>query len=195
MTAMLKALARGAWLSLEGGYNLRSISRSMEACARVLLGDGPLPSLVPSTSASNSSVAALGMGIGRGRGESSDGRGGGGSGPINWRRNAGRVIMTSAWFAPRIKHMQCVAETMMLQSEFWRDVLFPIMSLRKKEADFKAEKKELIERLQAQDDKMQHASMRWEREREKEREQARLKEKDLEMRRKRERDWEKSGSS
>ena len=68
--------------------------------------------------------------------------------------------MTSAWFAPRIKHMQCVAETMMLQSEFWGDVLFPIMSLRKTEEDLKAEQKELIERLELQDGKMRHASMR-----------------------------------
>ena len=46
MTAMLSSLARGRMVvCLEGGYNLRSISRSMEACARVLLGDGPLPSL------------------------------------------------------------------------------------------------------------------------------------------------------
>ena len=43
---MLRSLARGRmFVCLEGGYNLRSISRSMEACARVLLGDGPLPSL------------------------------------------------------------------------------------------------------------------------------------------------------
>ena len=46
MTAMLSSLARGRMVvCLEGGYNLRSISRSMEACARVLLGDGPLPLL------------------------------------------------------------------------------------------------------------------------------------------------------
>ena len=47
MTAMLSSLARGRMVvCLEGGYNLRSISRSMEACARVLLGDGPLPTLM-----------------------------------------------------------------------------------------------------------------------------------------------------
>ena len=46
MTAMLSALARGRMvMCLEGGYNLKSISQSMEACARVLLGDGPLPPL------------------------------------------------------------------------------------------------------------------------------------------------------
>jgi histone deacetylase 6 len=55
MTAMLKALAGGKLvLLLEGGYNLRSISRSMAACVEVLLGRGalpPPPSEPPSTAA------------------------------------------------------------------------------------------------------------------------------------------------
>lgn len=47
MTAMLKSLARGRIVvCLEGGYNLRSISHSMEACVHVLLGDLPLPQIV-----------------------------------------------------------------------------------------------------------------------------------------------------
>lgn len=47
MTGMLKSLARGRMvLCLEGGYNLRSIAHSMEACVRVLLGDTPMPPLV-----------------------------------------------------------------------------------------------------------------------------------------------------
>ena len=53
MTGMLKSLARGRLvLCLEGGYNMRSIAHSMEACARVLLGDAPMPPIVekpPST--------------------------------------------------------------------------------------------------------------------------------------------------
>ena len=215
MTAMLKALARGRMVvALEGGYNLRSISRSMEACARVLLGDGPLPSLVPSSGGSKGSVGAppsMGLwgasnaelqasgsvhhhpGMGRGRPGGGGGVGGSngmvgmGRGGI-WRRpssSAGRVIMTSARFAPRTKHMQCVAETMMLQSEFWRDVLFPIMTLRKKEADLRTEQKELMDRLENQEAKMRHASMRFERERERE------KDRKKEREREREQAWEK----
>ena len=50
MTAMLKSLARGRLvLCLEGGYNLRSISHSMEACMHVLLGDTPIPPIVEKT--------------------------------------------------------------------------------------------------------------------------------------------------
>ncbi len=30
-------------IALEGGYNLRAISRSMESCVRVLLGEAPRP--------------------------------------------------------------------------------------------------------------------------------------------------------
>ena len=44
MTHRLLALAGGRCVvALEGGYNLRSISRSMEAVARVLLGQSPPP--------------------------------------------------------------------------------------------------------------------------------------------------------
>lgn len=42
MTAMLSSLAHGkVVLALEGGYNLTCISRSMEACVRVMLGENP----------------------------------------------------------------------------------------------------------------------------------------------------------
>jgi hypothetical protein len=42
MTALLLGLARGKLvLALEGGYNLSSISHSMEACTAALLGDPP----------------------------------------------------------------------------------------------------------------------------------------------------------
>lgn len=45
MTHMLSSLADGrVILALEGGYNLTSISRSMTACTRILLGD-ELPEL------------------------------------------------------------------------------------------------------------------------------------------------------
>jgi acetoin utilization deacetylase AcuC-like enzyme len=45
MTALLKTLAGGkVVVALEGGYNLASISRSMEAVVRALLGD-PAPTL------------------------------------------------------------------------------------------------------------------------------------------------------
>eukprot|EP00899_Mesostigma_viride_P015386 jgi/Mesvir1/23849/Mv10652-RA.1 len=44
MTHLLKGLAGGrVVLVLEGGYNLRSIANSAEACARVLLGEDPPP--------------------------------------------------------------------------------------------------------------------------------------------------------
>eukprot|EP01138_Halocafeteria_seosinensis_P005430 gb/GECG01005551.1/.p1 GENE.gb/GECG01005551.1/~~gb/GECG01005551.1/.p1 ORF type:complete len:1042 (+),score=127.26 gb/GECG01005551.1/:1-3126(+) len=44
MTSMLKSLAGGRVLvALEGGYNLRSISKSVEAVTKVLLGDAPPP--------------------------------------------------------------------------------------------------------------------------------------------------------
>ena len=45
MTGLLKTLAGGrVVVALEGGYNLASISNSMEAVVRALLND-PLPSL------------------------------------------------------------------------------------------------------------------------------------------------------
>ena len=55
MTERLKTLAGGRLvLALEGGYNLDAISRSAEACLRVLLGEPPhaAEGREPSTSAS-----------------------------------------------------------------------------------------------------------------------------------------------
>ena len=44
MTHMLRGLAGGrVVVALEGGYNLRSIARSMDAVVRVLLGEAPPP--------------------------------------------------------------------------------------------------------------------------------------------------------
>jgi hypothetical protein len=44
MTSMLKTLAKGRVLVvLEGGYNLRSLAYSTEACVRVLMGEDDMP--------------------------------------------------------------------------------------------------------------------------------------------------------
>lgn len=44
MTSMLKGLAKGRVLVvLEGGYNLRSLAHSTEACVRVLMGEDDMP--------------------------------------------------------------------------------------------------------------------------------------------------------
>ena len=57
MTSMLKTLAGGRLIvALEGGYNLRSISRSTEAVVRVLLGDTPPPLDHPRSARNTTSV-------------------------------------------------------------------------------------------------------------------------------------------
>lgn len=60
LTAMLRTLANGrVVIALEGGYNLRSISTSMEACARTLLGE-PLPLIQRKSEVSRSEVSDAG---------------------------------------------------------------------------------------------------------------------------------------
>ena len=72
MTAMLKTLAGGrVVVALEGGYNLRSISRSMEAVVRVLLGESPPAFLRPLFSPGDGSDGASDpFGLHRRRGKS-----------------------------------------------------------------------------------------------------------------------------
>lgn len=63
MTHRLLSLAKGkVVVALEGGYNLSSISRGMEAVLRVLLGDAPPPLLpIPASTHSGPSEAARGL--------------------------------------------------------------------------------------------------------------------------------------
>jgi hypothetical protein len=65
MTHELLSLAGGrVVVALEGGYNLASISNSMEAVLRVLLGEAPPPALlVPRGAHASPSAAALGLGL------------------------------------------------------------------------------------------------------------------------------------
>jgi len=59
LTHLLTALAGGrVILSLEGGYNVTSISHAMSMCTKTLLGD-PLPPLVPHHSACPSAVTSI----------------------------------------------------------------------------------------------------------------------------------------
>lgn len=64
MTSMLMQLAGGRIvLALEGGYNVRCIARSTEACLRVLLGGSPPPLPSPEQAKAKSlSASRLGLG-------------------------------------------------------------------------------------------------------------------------------------
>ncbi len=153
MTAMLSSLARGRMVvCLEGGYNLRSISRSMEACARVLLGDGPLPSIAGSGSGSTAGVQ------------------------------------------PKPRLMQCIADSLMVQSAHWQECLFPFAALRKSRQQDELRVKELTRKLEAQERQMRSVAIARQRERERERnrdyERRREKQRDAEARASQERAFE-----